>query len=136
MIQPMQTPNICVVGLSTYHIFSNTSRTFFPNRLQPKTGGCAAYTRITKLVTSRLHQAERGRGGGGGEERMNIRALVSMRLNTSLDQCPIETFTFPPTRQAKPANRRVRMYVRGDVNVYVFYENEYNGHAFMIFHGW
>jgi hypothetical protein len=91
--------------LNTYHIFSNTPRTFFPKNCDQKLG-CAAYSRIIKLVKTCLHQDEWGRGGGS---QTSIRALVRMRLNTSDGQCPIETFTFPPTRQAKPANRSVNV---------------------------
>jgi hypothetical protein len=77
---------------------------FFSKNCDKKLG-CVAYSWIMKLVKTRLHQDKPG-------TTTSIRALVWMRLNTSHGQCPtIETFTFPPTCQTKPANCRVRMYV-------------------------
>jgi hypothetical protein len=86
-----------------YCIFLNTPHTFFPKNSDQKLG-CTVYLRITKFVMTCLHQDEQ-------DGASSIHAMVWMCLKTSHGQCPIETFTFPPMCQAKPANHRVRMYI-------------------------
>jgi hypothetical protein len=90
-----------VTTLIKYRIFSNTLRTFFP-----KTGVHGLF--VNYEVGKDSFTPRRAREGEG---RISICALVWMRLNTSHGQCPIDTFTFPPTRQAKPAKHTVRMYL-------------------------
>jgi hypothetical protein len=115
-----------------YRIFSNTPRTFFPKNCDQKLG-CAAYSRITKLVKTRLHQDERGGGGavGGGERAFVLWCECASTLLTANALSKLSLFLPRAKRSLQTAQCECTFV--GDVNVYVFYENDYKGHV-LIFH--
>jgi hypothetical protein len=58
-----------------------------------------------------------------------------MRLNTSHGQCPMPHFSCHTPSEAGKLQSANECMTVGEVNMNVFYENEYKGHAFTIFHG-